>query len=215
MSTAELTTTSYALLGLLGIRSWTTYELAQQMERSLKSFWPRAASRVYEEPKRLVALGLATAKREHVGRRSRTVYAITAKGRRTLSRWLAAPGTGLTMEFEALLKVLFAEQATREDVLANIAAARSWAEQQNAENVAFARLYQDGDGPFPERLAAIELTGRFMTDLADTVASWAVWAEHRVAEWPDAGRDAEPDLATFREIASRDVDPAQLPAAQG
>ncbi|HJR24768.1 MAG TPA: PadR family transcriptional regulator [Acidimicrobiales bacterium] len=215
MSTAELTTTSYALLGLLGIRPWTTYELAQQMQRSLKSFWPRAASRVYEEPKRLVALGLATAKREQVGRRARTVYAITAKGRRALTRWLAEPGTGLTMEFEALLKVLFAEQATREDVLGNIAAARSWAEQQNAENVAFARLYQDGDGPFPERLAAIELTGRFMTDLADMVASWAAWAEGKVAGWPAAGRDADPDLTTLREIAARPVEPAPLPTAPG
>ena len=61
MSTDELTTTSYAILGLLGIQPWTTYELAQQMERSLKYFWPRAQSRIYEEPKRLAALGLAKA----------------------------------------------------------------------------------------------------------------------------------------------------------
>ena len=211
MSTADLTTTSYAILGLLGIRSWTTYELAQQMERSLRHFWPRAASRVYEEPKRLAALGLATATREQVGRRPRTVYAITAKGRRALQRWLAQPGGGLAMEFEALLKVLFAEQASRDDVLANIASARAWAEQQTAENVAFARLYEDGGGPFPERLAAIALTGRFMTDLADMVTSWATWAEATVAAWPEAGRDAEPDLDVFRQIAARPVARAPLP----
>ena len=82
MSTDSLTTTSYAVLGLLGIQPWTTYELAQQMERSLKHFWPRAQSRIYEEPKRLATLGLAKASREHVGRRPRTTYTITAKGRR-------------------------------------------------------------------------------------------------------------------------------------
>ena len=56
----ELTTTSFAILSLLAVRSWTTYELAQQMDRSVGSMWPRAASVVYEEPKRLVKRGLAT-----------------------------------------------------------------------------------------------------------------------------------------------------------
>ena len=71
MSTADLTTTSYAILGMLAIKPWTTYELAKQMERSLKNFWPRAASRIYEEPKRLAALGLAKATADAVGKRSR------------------------------------------------------------------------------------------------------------------------------------------------
>jgi PadR family transcriptional regulator, regulatory protein AphA len=211
MSTADLTTTSYAILGLLGIRDWTTYELAQQMRRSLRSYWPRAESRVYEEPKRLVALGLATATSEPVGRRPRTVYAITDAGRRTLQDWLAEPGGGLTMEFEALLKVFFAEQARRGDVLANLAAIRRWAEEQNATNVAFARLYARTGGPFPERLAAIALTGRFLTDLADMVLRWSDWATERVESWPDDTRRAEPDWETFRTIAARPVEPAELP----
>ena len=211
MSTADLTTTSYAILGLLGIREWTTYELAQQMRRSLRSYWPRAESRVYEEPKRLVALGLATATSEPVGRRPRTVYAITDAGRRTLQDWLASPGGGLAMEFEALLKVFFAEQARRGDVLANIAAIRSWAEEQNATNVAFARLYAQTGGPFPERLAAIALTGRFLTDLADMVLRWSNWAAERVESWPDDTTRAEPDWETFRTIAARPVEPAELP----
>ena len=46
-----LTTTSYAILGLLSLRPWTTYELAQQMQRALGQFWPRAESKLYEEPK--------------------------------------------------------------------------------------------------------------------------------------------------------------------
>ncbi len=50
-----MTTTSYAILGLLAIRPWTTYELTQQMQRSLSRFWPRAESKLYEEPKKLVA----------------------------------------------------------------------------------------------------------------------------------------------------------------
>jgi DNA-binding PadR family transcriptional regulator len=212
MSTDELTTTSYAILGLLGIKPWTTYELAQQMERSLKSFWPRAQSRIYEEPKRLAALGLAKATREHVGRRARTTYAITAKGRRTLQRWLAEPGGGPTLELEALLKVFYGEQATKRDVLANIAAIGEWAELQNRENVAFARLFRDGAGPFPQRLAVIALTGKFMTDFADMLAAWAAWATATVEAWPDDIALAEPAKEIFDLIARRDVEGAALPS---
>src|SRR5919107_2097307 len=118
MSTADLTTTSYAILGLLAIRPWTTYELAKQMERSVGHFWPRAASRIYEEPKRLVSVGMAKATEARTGNRRRTVYTITPRGRRTLRAWLAEPGAGPVLEFEALLKVFYAEHATRDGVLA-------------------------------------------------------------------------------------------------
>lgn len=207
----ELTTTSYAILGLLAIRPWTTYELARQMDRSLKHYWPRAASRIYEEPKRLAALGLAAAASERVGKRPRTVYTITTQGRETLARWLAEPGSGPVVEFEAMLKVFFAEHATTGDVLANINAIRLWAARQNAENVAFARLYTEQGGPFPERLAAITLTGRFMTDLADMLERWAQWAGEVVGGWPDDPATAEPDWETLRAIARRQVTPAELP----
>ncbi len=40
--TGTRTTTSHALLGLLAVRDWTTYELAKQVKRSLSWFWPRA-----------------------------------------------------------------------------------------------------------------------------------------------------------------------------
>src|SRR5919198_2119040 len=85
----QLTTTSYAILGLLAIRPWSTYELAKQMRRSLHHIWPRAESNVYAEPKRLVEAGLATAEVQKVGERPRTLYTITPKGRQALERWLA------------------------------------------------------------------------------------------------------------------------------
>ena len=111
---AALTPTSYSILGLLALKPWTTYELAQQMERALGQFWPRAESRLYEEPKKLVAHGLARASSEMVGKRPRTIYTITAKGRRALAKWVATPGGGPVLEFEALIKVFFAEHASQD-----------------------------------------------------------------------------------------------------
>ena len=60
------------------------------MDRSLGRFWPRAVSKLYEEPKKLVSHGLAQASTEHNGQRTRTMYAITAKGRQALASWSRA-----------------------------------------------------------------------------------------------------------------------------
>src|SRR5215469_17731912 len=105
MSTPPLTTTSYAVLGLLAVRPWSSYELTQQMDRSLGRVWPRAVSKLYEEPKKLVSHGLAVATVESNGNRSRNVYTITPEGRSALADWLGQPGEGPVLEFEQLLKV--------------------------------------------------------------------------------------------------------------
>ncbi len=115
--TAQLTTTSYAVLSLLSLQPWTTYELAQQMKRSLHWFWPRAESKLYEEPKKLVSHRLARSERRYVGKRASTVYTITPAGRRALAAWVRASGEpGPTLEFEALLRVLSAQCVTVEDL---------------------------------------------------------------------------------------------------
>ena len=204
MSTSPaLTTTSYALLGLLAIKPWSSYELTQQMDRSLGRIWPRAVSKLYEEPKKLVAHGLARSSTERNGRRARTVYAITAAGRIALRDWLAEPGEGPALEFEQLLKVFFADHGTKRDALAAVARIREWAEAQDAENIAVARAYVAGAGPFPERAAVLAVTGRFMTDFADMVGTWAQWATGIIQDWPDDPRQAQPSWETLEEVARR------------
>jgi len=61
VSRGPLTTTSFAILGLLAVQPWSTYELTRRMDRSLGRLWPRARSKLYEEPKKLVEQGLAEA----------------------------------------------------------------------------------------------------------------------------------------------------------
>jgi PadR family transcriptional regulator AphA len=203
MSTPNLTTTSHAVLGLLAIHPWSTYELTQQMDRSLGRMWPRAQSKLYEEPKKLVARGLATADTEMVGRRRRTVYAITDEGRRVLAAWLGEPGAGPVLEFEQLLKVSFAEQGTREDALATVAATRAWAEDRNVENLEAARQYAAGEGPYQARAAQGMLAGAFFTDFYAMVARWADWAKTQIEAWPDDPADAVADPDQLEQIARR------------
>jgi DNA-binding PadR family transcriptional regulator len=198
-SEPALTTTSYAILGLLAVKSWTTHELVQQVDRSLRRIWPRAQSRLYEEPKKLVAHGLARAEDDPVGRRRRTRYTITPRGRTVLAAWLEQPGEGPVLEFEQLVKITFSDSGTKADVLANLAATRAWVEQQNVENLAAARAYLAGDGAFPQRAAINQLGGRFLTDFYVMVARWTEWAMRVVEDWPDDPRHAVIDYAEQQE----------------
>jgi DNA-binding PadR family transcriptional regulator len=202
-SEPPLTTTTYAVLGLLAVKPWTTYELIQQMEKSLWRIWPRATSRLYEEPKKLVAHGLAQATRESVGKRTRTAYSITPKGRRALRRWLGEPAGGPVVEDEQLLKLFFAEHGTKADALARLAEARAWAAARAAEDLALSRAYVAGEGGFPERAAVLEITGRFISDFARMVGEWAEWATAKVEAWPADVRAVEPDLTYFADYVRR------------
>jgi PadR family transcriptional regulator AphA len=212
VSTPALTTTSYAVLGLLAIRPWSSYELTQQMDRSLGRVWPRAASKLYEEPKKLTAHGLARAAAERNGKRTRTVYAITPRGRRALRAWLAEPAEGPVLEYEQLLKVFFAENGSRADLLATLAAAREWARSRSSESLAIGEEYAAGHGPFPERLAELQLTSRFLTDFYLMVGDWADWAAQIVAGWPDDPRRASHDPAVIAETNRRAAAGAGLPS---
>ena len=183
-SDSSLTTTSYALLGLLNIRPWTTYELAKQVQRSLGWFWPRAERKLYEEPKRLVEHGLATAASESTGKRPRTVYSITADGRKALKRWLDSAPAEPSLEFEALVKVFFADGGSlaqlrstldhverdataRRDVLRGMIDARS--SETNYE--------------FAARWPINALSMRFQLDHNELQIRWARWAREQIATW--------------------------------
>ena len=198
-----MTTTTYAVLGLLAIKPWTTYELIQQVERTLRRVWPRAQSKLYEEPKKLVALGYAAAEEERVGNRPRTRYTITPAGRDALATWLAEPGAGPVLEFEQLLKIHLADAGTTDDIRANLAATLAWVHDQNEENLAAARSYLAGEGAFPERAAINILMGRFLTDYYAMVDNWARWATETVRDWPTDPGTAKPDLAVLAETARK------------
>ena len=203
----DLTTTSYAILGLLAIRPWSAYELAGQMRRGLSLYWPRAESGVYDEPKNLIRHGLATARAEATGRRPRTVYAITAKGRRTLRRWLAEPSAPPRFESEALVRTVFAEGGTKADLLATLRLMQEQTREPRDQLLSQGADYLSTGGPFPHRLHVIALVGRFLIGLEAWCAQWAREAEEVVEAWPDVAPipDLQAAIRTFRASVGEDV----------
>lgn len=191
----SLTTTSYAILGILAIRPWSAYELTGYMQTSaVRAAWPRTESRLYEEPKNLVEHGLLSATTEHTGRRSRTVYRITAKGRRALRRWLDEPAAPRQIADETLLKVLFADQGSPEQLLATIRNAYEELSRQATEVRKFARQVARGDGRFPERLHVTALAARHLIGLMRGRFEYLKWAEAWVEGWDGTAIDDDKRL---------------------
>jgi PadR family transcriptional regulator AphA len=186
----DLSTTSFAILGLLALRRWSGYELAQQVERSLRHIWPRTKRQLFEQPKRLVNAGLASATVDAVGRRPRTLYAITPKGRAALVDWLALPGRGPSLEWEGLIKVFFAEHLSKDQLLAHLRGIREGAAAAQIADVDTMADRIVNGFPFPGRLQIALLVAKFFLDYTDTVEQWAQWALAEVERWEDP---AHPD----------------------
>ncbi len=180
-----LTPMSFAILGLLAIQPWSTYELIKLLGRSVQYVMPRTEASRYEEPKRLVRAGLATAVDEGVGQRPRTVYSITPAGREALADWLMRPARPTQLQSEALLKVLFANMAPLPTLLARIEEFGAEAEAVEAPWRLIAREYVDDEGPFPERSHVNALFWVLLDHWARLRADWARWAAMEAASWPD------------------------------
>lgn len=204
MATASPAT--YALLGLLATRSWTGYELTQQVSRSTRYAWPTSDSHLYREQQRLVDLGWATVEREQAGRRTRKRYAITDGGRHALAGWLATSPQEPQFHVEGILRAFYADRGEVSDLVASLRATAEMARAMRGELVGFATEYLADGGPmqmledgvggpgdrrefhgrpmYPERLHVVALAIEALTDLHATVDDFCTTAADDVADWP-------------------------------
>lgn len=180
------TTSTYALLGLLAVRPWSAYELAQQATRSLRYAHPRTESHLYEEAKRLLRLGWARTHVEHHGRRKRTIYEITDDGRRALRDWFATPPRSPQLDFEALLRLLFGDQtdkATLDRCLQETADHARHVFDDAIQRVVGPYLTDDR-APFPERRHLAALVAAFVADYLHLIERWSEFARDEIDTWP-------------------------------
>lgn len=191
MSRRRLTTTSYAILAFLDLRPWATYDLADQLRRSLHFFWPRAESNLYAEPKRLVEAGLAEAREEWNGDRKRTVYSITDDGREAFATWLTTPAAPQRLEAEAFLRILFGNRGTKHDLLNAIGRLEEDATALISHYTTHGAAYARGEGQFPERIHVNALIASLAIAQGRATARWAQWAREQVEAWDDT---AVPDV---------------------
>ena len=77
------------------------------------------------------------------------------------------------LECEALVKIAYADQGTRDGLLANLTALIDDATAKLHFGQMIAQQYLDGQGPFPERLPFSGLMWRFLWEHHLTMLRWA------------------------------------------
>jgi PadR family transcriptional regulator AphA len=208
----NLTTTSYAILGQLALQPWTMYDLAAQMRRNVTYFFPRAESQVYAEPKKLVELGLAESDTEATGKRARTVYRITDKGRAELARWLAEPTSkGPVLEYETMLRVMLSPFGRPQDLAATLEQARDDIAGMLDTANRIRDEYLDGRAPFQRHVVHRSMMHDFLSSFADLVDEWAERSLARMARWPQQD-EAERTAAAIEVIRRK---PRRKPRRRG
>ncbi len=180
----RMTTSSYAVLALLDLRPWTGYELTQQAQRSLRYAWPKSERLLYSEPKKLVELGYASTYREKSGGRNRNVYEITDEGRRALDVWTQSRTQAPRIEIEALLRVLFADHGSADDLSRTLDELETDISEHHQAIVDLMASYLDGGHPFPQRTHLSVLFATFQIEMFKAMERWIEFAREEIAEWP-------------------------------
>jgi PadR family transcriptional regulator AphA len=205
---SRMTTSSYAVLALLDLQPWTGYELTRQAQRSLRYAWPKSERLLYSEPKKLVELGYATSHTEHQGKRTRNVYTITAEGQQTLNEWTSTRAQPPRIEIEALLRLLFADHGSREDVLGAFDDLEEDIGEHHRAIVELMGSYLDGGHPFPQRTHLSVLFATFQIEMFKTIEEWIEFARNEVDQWPtteDLGMT--PRTETLTRLLAQDRSP--------
>jgi DNA-binding PadR family transcriptional regulator len=182
----RLTTTSYALLGLLSISPMSGYDLQQAVSRSIAHFWPVSKSQVYAELARLEPLGLIERTDVPQERRpDKRLFHLSPEGEEALDGWLAdSPVEPIQMRIAFLLKTLLGHRRPPQATRALLEQVQAGAGQEADK---FAR--------FGDRLAGTpdasyaRITVLFGQKIAQAIAEWA---EEAAAMLPDRQPSIDP-----------------------
>jgi DNA-binding PadR family transcriptional regulator len=110
---ARTSRTPFVILGILGIagqRKVSGYDLKQVIDRTISQFWSESYGQIYPVLKKMTSGGLIAARDSSEGGRKKTVYTITAKGRKSLAAWMERPPEEGPKRDELLLKLIFGSQ---------------------------------------------------------------------------------------------------------
>lgn len=114
--------TDYVILGLLGERPMSGYEIKKVVDIRFGFFWNESFGQIFPSLRRLFEEGLiAEADTEEKGGHSRKLYRATPNGVAALQSWLAQPVEKETYRLEILLKLYFSTYADPDVMLGHLA----------------------------------------------------------------------------------------------
>ena len=104
----NLSATAKVILGMLAARPRSGYEIKQLVDKSARFFWAASYGQIYPELKKLEDAGLIAGTDAPQGARQRTVFKLTANGRRAAESGSRASPKTFELRDEGLLKLFFA-----------------------------------------------------------------------------------------------------------
>jgi DNA-binding PadR family transcriptional regulator len=114
----ELTPLSYVVLALVGRGGAAPHDLVRMARGGQRLYYAGAASKIYEQPKRLERLGYLRSEKQPGRTTERTYYTLTAKGLAALREWHARPSSFPRIQSEAVARVLSSDLAEDPRVIA-------------------------------------------------------------------------------------------------
>ncbi|HZU01154.1 MAG TPA: PadR family transcriptional regulator [Ktedonobacteraceae bacterium] len=141
--TSARNTLRYIILGLLGARPMTGYDIKQAFDRALASYWNAGNSQIYTTLKSLSQAHLVESEViVQTSRPNRKVYRLTSAGQAELDHWLAEEVPERFSKDEFLIKLFFCGEISDELALRHLQEHREsllkqlahmeWARQQYA-----------------------------------------------------------------------------------
>lgn len=121
---STLSPISYAVMSLVGRGGASGPELVEMATGGGALFWTGAASHVLRVARKLAEEGFLRARTEPAKTRPRTVYELTAKGRRAFRAWLAEPSSYPRIQHEAAVRLFASDLGNLDDVLRSLRALR-------------------------------------------------------------------------------------------
>src|SRR5919199_285955 len=118
MST-ELRPVSYVVLALVGREGAAPHDLVRMARGGQRLYYAGAASKIYEQPKRLEKLGYLRSEKRPGKTKERTHYTLTENGLTALREWLGRPSSFPRIQSEAVARVLASDLAEDERVVAD------------------------------------------------------------------------------------------------
>jgi len=169
------TAVTWAVLGLLGVKPMSGYDIKRAVDRTIRHFWAASYGQIYPELKRLEEAGWISGKDASQGERARRIYELTAQGGRELEAWLHGYETRIEMRDESLLRLFFADALPRNEALGLLSARREGYRMM----LAYLRSLDDGEGADPP---FVDLVYRWGLDYCEWGIEWCDRQERRLRQ---------------------------------